>query len=361
MLTDELAAALAHIRPGTRWSPSAPGGYVLAAAGLPRRPPRHHALGVGRALPAALPAGPGRPGRPVHRRRGRPDLGRCGRRASTSACTSCAATTAPRSPTTSPAAPSCRRTGTAARRSTSSVRCPSRSRPPRRPHGPGRSGGWNEPIQLRDMARAGVDVRTHLHPPLPRGGRASAPGSGSPSSGWSGRGTCWSPRTCRSTRWRGTPGFGTATVPAAASAGGAGGVAHGLPADVPVDGRGALRSALGPCPRTWRGRSDAGRRRGGGRRAVPGPPGPSPAPPAVDLAPDPLARRPPAPAPAVGEPVDQVQAAAAGVLALRMPRAGAGGRWRRPPRPGPSRLEPADAGRTASAARPDSRCAPRRW
>lgn len=58
----------------------------------------------------------------------------------TCAFTSCASTTAPRSPTRSPAAWSCRRTGTAARPSSSPPRCP----PPATTRSPNCSpGSWN--------------------------------------------------------------------------------------------------------------------------------------------------------------------------------------------------------------------------
>ena len=158
---------------------------------LARRPPRHHPLVLRRPLPAALPAvrvdpdvlfiddgdvltsaGRRRRDRPVpaHRaprpRHGRRQRGR-------------------------PAHASYRRTGTAGRRSTSSGPSPNRSWRPRPPPAPGRWAGCDEPIQLRDMARAGVDERTDVHPPLPRGGRrqprpvadAAARGAGPASAG----------------------------------------------------------------------------------------------------------------------------------------------------------------------------------
>src|SRR3954447_11906797 len=72
VLTDELAAALAHIRPPP---PRHPARLHLPRRLRPgrrppaRRPPGHHALGRLRPSPATLPAGQGRPGSPVHRRR----------------------------------------------------------------------------------------------------------------------------------------------------------------------------------------------------------------------------------------------------------------------------------------------------
>ncbi|GDY53453.1 hypothetical protein SVIO_040760 [Streptomyces violaceusniger] len=135
-------AALARVRPGTRLVSICTGAFLLAAAGLldGRRATTHWALSD-------------------HFRELFPRveldadvlfvdhgdvLTSAGRRAgSTSACTWCARTTAARWPTRSPAAASCRRTGTAGRRSTSSGRCRRRAKPaPGRP-ATGHWGGWN--------------------------------------------------------------------------------------------------------------------------------------------------------------------------------------------------------------------------
>lgn len=139
-LTAELAAAFAHVRPGTRVVSICTGSYVLAAAGyLDGRPATTHwssADHFQRLFPKV---------------RVDPDvlfiddgdvLTSAGVAAgSISACTSCAVTTAPPSPTTSPAARSSPRTATAARHSSSGARCLRRGSPRRRPHAPGRSGG----------------------------------------------------------------------------------------------------------------------------------------------------------------------------------------------------------------------------
>ena len=154
-------AALLRTPPATPgWCRSAPGAFVLAAAGLlDGRPATTHWRTP--SVPPALPAGPARPRRALRRRRRRAHVGRATPPGSTSA--------APRPPRPrhrggQPGGPPERRrpvAGRAGSRNSSSARCP---RPatsgPRRP-GLGPLARLGEPLTLAELAEhARMSVRT---------------------------------------------------------------------------------------------------------------------------------------------------------------------------------------------------------
>ncbi len=208
VLTEELAAALALVRPGTRLVAICTGGYVLAAAGyLDGRPATTHwasAEHFQRLFPKV---------------RVDPDVlfvddGDVLTSAGVAAGIDLCVHIVRRDHGTAVANEVARRTVVPPHRDGGQAQYIERPVPDPQQSSTTSARAWalgrlQEPIQLRDMAaQESMSVRTFTR--RFRGEVGVGRASGSPASASNGPGTCWSPPPCPSTRWPATPGFGTA-------------------------------------------------------------------------------------------------------------------------------------------------------